>query len=137
MRVFNLTDIETPVLTQRGLVGQHIAVGSRMVAPGEYVDVEDTESVESKLEYVLTVGAVSVGVLPPAYVMARQAKDASAGHLSAIPVRHIDLQETKVAGELIPAPEVATGPAVELDRWDPSTEPGDPEESKKKSPKRK
>ena len=119
MKVFNLTDVETPVLLQRGLVDQGIGISRRMVAPGEYVEVEDTAETRAKLEYLLTVGAVSIDQMPPSYALARNAKQSTAsntGHLAAITTKHVAVNETKVAGEPAPSPAVPAGDTVALER---------------------
>lgn len=123
MKVYNLTDVPTPVLEQRGLNDKQIAVGNRMVAPGEFVEVEDTPDMRSKLEYLLTVQAVSIDNAPPPYVHARTAKNASTGMARQA---HLNVQETRVAGEKPPDPKPVEGERVELARADPSKEPTDP-----------
>lgn len=125
MRVFNLTDIETPTLKQRGLVGQHFAVGTRMVAPGEYIELPDTPSTRADLHYLLTVGAVCLDTPPPPYAVARQAKEANAGHLAPIAVRHVEMRETALANEPAPNPMPVEGASAELVPWDATAEPGD------------
>lgn len=119
MRVFNLTDIETDVLRQRGLVGQSIAVSNRMVNPGEYADVEDSPEVRAKLEYLLQIGAVSIGQPPPPYVRARGSQQELATRLSHFPVGHIDVKETRVAGTAYyEAPPDLVAPPIQLERED-------------------
>jgi len=101
MRVFNLTDVSTPTLVRYGLLNQQIVVHRRSVSPGEYVEVEDTVDMRTRLEHVLTLGAVSIDQLPPAYAQARQQQQATQhSTFAGIPVRHVDLQETKVAGTI-------------------------------------
>ncbi len=106
MKVYNLTDVHTEVLVQRNLVDQHIAVHTRMVAPGEYADVEETGAIKAGLEYLLQVGAVSIDSLPPPYVEARKLRDASKGHAR---LAHVTIPETRVAHD----PPVRAQPAVE------------------------
>lgn len=125
MRVFNLTDVSTPVLEQRGLLAQGIATSGRIVNPGEYVDVEDTPKSRSDLAYLLQVGAVSIDMLPPPYVVARQQAQASAGRLAARVGQHVNVEETKLAGEPLPGPG-AEGATVELERDDPTRQESDP-----------
>lgn len=124
MRVFNLTDVKTAALEQRSLVDQHIAVAGRMVAPGEYVDVEASDRVKFDLEYLLTVGAVSIDGLPPPYTLARQQREASTGRLAAHIGQRVDVKETKIAGEGVPS-ALADGATVVLEKSDPTAEPGD------------
>lgn len=113
MKVFNLTDVPTKVLEQHGLVSKHIAVGTRMADPGEYVEVEDTPTRRADLAHLVTVGALSIDSVPPAYTKARGAADASAGKA---PIGHVNVRETRVAGELQPDPRPVAGARVELAR---------------------
>lgn len=110
MRVYNLTDVPTPTLERHGLVNQSIVVHRRIAAPGEYVEVETSDSMRVRLSHLLTVGAVSIDQLPPAYLKARQLAVPSSGHLGAIPVRHLEMQETPVVGvsKVPPQPPAAT-----------------------------
>lgn len=125
MRVYNLTDVSTPVLEQRGLVGQHIAALGRLVNPGEFIDIEDSPRSRADLQYLLQVGAVSIDALPPPYVMARQQAAASAGKLAANIGQRVELKETKTAGEPPPGPP-AEGATALLERDDPTTHESDP-----------
>lgn len=121
MKVYNLTDMPTSTLTQRGLLLQGIAIAGRLVDPGEYVDVEDTPTSRGNLEYLLQVGAVAIDQLPPPYVLARQLAQANAG--GSRMRQHVEVVETKVADE--PAPRSpAEGEAVTLGREEPA--PSDP-----------
>lgn len=99
MRVYNLTDIPTPTLTRHGLVNQCLVAHRRVIAPGEYVDVEDNDSMRARLAHLLTVGAVSIDQLPPAYLRDKQQAAALSGTFGSIPVRHIEVRETVPAGE--------------------------------------
>lgn len=110
MRVFNLTDVSTPTLVRHGLVNQQIVAHRRLVLPGEYVEVEDNSSMRARLAHLLTLGAVSVDQLPPAYLLAKQKAVPAAGAFNSVPVRHMSLPETKVVGTVsapAPATEVA------------------------------
>jgi hypothetical protein len=122
MRVYNLTDVSTPVLEQRGLLDQHVAVAGRMVAPGEYVDVEDTPTARANIALLLQLGAMAIDKLPPPYVLARQQAAASSGKLAAHIGQRVELNETKVAGETPPAPP-AEGATVVAEKHDPSSAP--------------
>lgn len=121
MRVFNLTDVPTKVLEQRGLTQQHIAVARRMVDPGEFIEVADSATTRDGLAYLLQVGAVSIDTLPPAYLRARQAQQARQVEnlRTSVPVSlpHVELQETVVAPAAGPA--LAVGDVVELAKHDP------------------
>lgn len=118
MRVFNLTDMKTDVLEQRGLVGQHIAVAGRMINPGEYADVESTVSARANIEELVRIGALAIDQPPPPYVLARQQAAAAGGTPSVR--QHLDVQETKVAGELLPAQPAAEGETVVVEKRDPT-----------------
>lgn len=69
MKVYNLTDVETPKLKQHGLMNQHIAVGEKMVAPGGDEDIDDAtfERVQPELQKLVELGALSCDVAPDAY----------------------------------------------------------------------
>lgn len=118
MRVFNLTDIPTKVLEQRGLLGQSIAVARRMVNPGEFVEVEDLATTRDGLQYLLQVGALSIDVLPPVYLKARQVQQADPARSSLrVPLHHVDVRETPVAGGA--GTVLAEGETVDLAKHDP------------------
>lgn len=122
MRVFNLTDVETSVLKQQALLNQHIAIGGRMSVPGEFIDVEDSSGViRAKLVHLLTVGAVSIDQVPPAYAHAKQSAQSSAGHLSGIQARHVQVFETKVP-VVSDSVAVRTDVPVPVTRYVPSAE---------------
>jgi hypothetical protein len=123
VRVFDLTDVPTKVLEQRGLLNQHISVARRMVNPGEFVEVEDLAATRDGLQYLLQVGALSIDVLPPTYLKARQVAQADASR-SPLRVAHVDVQETAVAGGA--ARSLAEGDAVELAKNDPLVGAADP-----------
>jgi len=127
VKVYNLTDIKTPVLEQRGLSDQGIAIAGRIVNPGEFVDVEDTPTSRGNLAYLLQVGAVAIDQLPPPYVLARQQAQASAGGPRMR--QHVEVGETKVAGEP-PLSPPAEGEQVTLGREElgPPDPPPPPEE---------
>lgn len=96
-KIYNLTDVSTPTLVQYGLVEQHIAVGSRMIAPGEYAECDNTNGqLMPILEHLITVGAVSMDIVPPPYIRARQQLDAAAGGKLSNAPAHLTLPETKV-----------------------------------------
>lgn len=74
MKVFNLTDVETPSLKQHKLVEQTIAVGPHLLEPGKNCDVEPSrlDHIRAGLQQLVTVGALAVGDQPPAaYVVAK------------------------------------------------------------------
>jgi hypothetical protein len=72
MKVFNLTDMETPALAQRGLSNHTIAVGSFLLAPGasQEVSEEQIRALRPGLQQLVSVGALALGDQPPAsYVL--------------------------------------------------------------------
>ena len=123
-KIYNLTDVSTPTLVQYGLVSQHIVIGDRVVAPGEFVEQPYSASLMVTLEHLLTVGAVSVDSLPPPYHRARAQAEAASGAKPSNAPAHLDVQETKVtdpgpqqpveapAAEVAPA-EAVSAPAAE------------------------
>jgi hypothetical protein len=118
VRVFNLTDIPTKVLEQRGLVQQSIAVARRMVNPGEFVEVEDLATTRDGLQYLLQVGALSIDAMPPAYLKARQVLQADPARSQLrVPLQHVEVQETAVAGTV--GALLAEGDQVDLSKHDP------------------
>jgi hypothetical protein len=126
MRVFNLTDVETSVLKQQALFNQHIAIGGRMSVPGEFIDVEDSSGViRAKLVHLLTVGAVSIDHVPPAYAHAKQSAQSSQA-------RHVQVFETKVPVVSGPV-DVRTEAPVPVTRYVPSAEEEPPAEPSSES----
>ncbi len=73
MKVFNLTDVETPQLVQRGFVSHSIAVGDVLLAPGDATTVPDekAERVRAELATLLSYGVVAFDDQPEAYLTAR------------------------------------------------------------------
>ena len=67
VRVYNLTDLETPELKSRGLVNQTIAVRSVLIRPGESKEVADDAITMRDLKGYREIGVVSVDVLPVEY----------------------------------------------------------------------
>jgi len=75
MKLFSLTDIETPLLKQRGLVGHTIAVGPVLLAPGASQDVTEEQIQHFRLgiQELITAGALALGTQPPAsYALAKE-----------------------------------------------------------------
>jgi len=102
VKVYNLTDVPTPVLEKHRTLDQHIAVGNRMCAPGEYIEQEDTPTLRENCRHLVSIGALSIGLVPPPYTLARTAK-AGSNIPSPAHVQHLEVKETKVA-EDAPAP---------------------------------
>lgn len=134
MRIFNLTDVATSVLERHGLVDQHLAIARRMVNPGEFVEVEDTSTTRVDLQFLLQVGAVSIDQLPPGYAQSRQIKVAQSvavGGRVGIPVRHVDMRETKTVEAdvaLLAGVDFGVGESVTVHRYDPMESAADPVE---------
>jgi hypothetical protein len=74
MKVFNLTDVETPALVQRGLMRQTFAVGGTLVTPGDGIEVplEARAVVAHGIEHLVEVGALAIDE-PPATYLAHKA----------------------------------------------------------------
>ncbi len=109
VKVFNLTDVETPTLVQFGLVSQHIVIGERMCEPGQYVEVVDSAHLRATVKHLVQVSALAIDRLPPPYVQARQLKENASSKLSNVPA-HLNVQETKVvdtAAQVPPEPQAA------------------------------
>ena len=73
VRVFNLTDVQTPALHARGLVNVSLTVGGKTVAAGKDDEVVKLTAVEYKL---VASGALAINELPAAYVKAKAAQPA-------------------------------------------------------------
>jgi hypothetical protein len=73
VKVYNLTDVETPTLKQYGLVRATVVVGAQSVAPGASVVVEPKHELAARhhLEHLLSVGAVAIDEVPEKYVSAK------------------------------------------------------------------
>jgi hypothetical protein len=71
MKIFSLTDVETPELKRRGWVGLPLVVGSALVAPGGEAEIADTAMVRRDLVGYVGPGALAVGSRPPEYVVAK------------------------------------------------------------------
>jgi hypothetical protein len=81
MKVFNLTDVETPLLVQHGFVRQTFVVRDKLIGPGEHAEVQEDYLAERALEHLVPIGAAAVGELPPAYVLAKsRAEPAAPAH---------------------------------------------------------
>jgi hypothetical protein len=86
MKVFNLTDVETPKLKQHKLLNQTLSIGGSLVAPGG--------SVEDRMHarHGLSVGALAVDDLPVSYVKAKEIK----------PQVVVKIEETVVVTDALP-----------------------------------
>jgi hypothetical protein len=104
--VYNMTDVSTPALKQRGMVGITIAVGPKLLPPGASgaIPDEDLKRLLGGLQKLVTLGALAVNQLPAAYVTARASKVAAA--TPAAPVK-----AAEVAAKAKPAAIPAAAPA--------------------------
>lgn len=82
MKIFSLTDVETPELKRRGWVGQPLVVGPALVPPGGEAEVADTALIRRDLAGYTGPGALAVGSRPPEYALAK-AKQLSNERLAA------------------------------------------------------
>jgi len=114
-KIYNLTDVTTPVLEKHRMLDAHIAIGTRMCAPGEYVEQEDTPTLRENCRHLVAIGALSIDQVPPPYTLARTAK-AGGNVPSPAHVQHLNVKETKVAEDApapaAPAPEPVEAVAV-------------------------
>jgi len=81
MKVFNISDVETKKLKQRGLVGHTICVGKALLSPGTSVDLPD-DAVQAKLDGInelVDMGILALGAPPKGYADAskRAAEEAA------------------------------------------------------------
>jgi hypothetical protein len=76
VKLFNLTDVSTKSLVQNKLVGHTFAVGAALIAPGDSADVpEDLRArLLPEIQKLITLGAIAMNTLPPAYVAAKAGK---------------------------------------------------------------
>lgn len=71
MKVFNITDVETPILKQRGLINQTLVVGRVAVAPGESVELQDEPHLVAQVEGYEQIGAMTRDQVPEEYAVAK------------------------------------------------------------------
>lgn len=64
MRVYNLTDVSTPVLVSRELVRAPVQVGGVMIQPGKFADIPNPAGARD----LLSIGAISVDQIPGWYL---------------------------------------------------------------------
>lgn len=72
MKCFNLTDVETEELKSRGLVNMTLVVRSVVIHPGEFAEVPEDSLHRAAASGYVSLGALSVEVLPPAYVLRKE-----------------------------------------------------------------
>ena len=108
MKIFNLTDVETPALKQRHMVNQSLVVHGKPIEPGASVDFplpEDRPIVARAVQHLLKAGAVAVDKLPDAYVKAKAAVASANKTTASSPTAGVKTITT-------PAPSPATTPAA-------------------------
>ena len=73
MRVFNLTDVPTPALQQKGFVSHTFAVGPALLGPGESAEVapEHVQHIKRGLQRLIADGALAMNQPPPSYLVAK------------------------------------------------------------------
>jgi hypothetical protein len=71
VRVFNLTDVPTATLQERGLVNTSISIGGKVVPPGGQADVSRLTGADK----FISCGAIAVGEVPAAYLAAKQTQE--------------------------------------------------------------
>lgn len=71
VKCYNLTDVETPELRNRHLVGATIAVRTVLIPPGGSAEVPDDPMARRDIDSYVALGALSVDTLPLHYVIAK------------------------------------------------------------------
>lgn len=114
MKIYNLTDVSTPVLKQRHLEDQTFSVEGNDLAPGASIEVPeaDREHVKAQLAFLFSCGALVVDKLPESY---------TAGKHKALEDKYATIRDSKDVeaaapikekkSKSIPAPEVKELPA--------------------------
>jgi hypothetical protein len=99
MKVYNLTDVSTPVLKQRHLEDQTFSVGGHDVAPGASVDVLDEERghITAQLAFLIGCGALSVDKIPDSYTSGKQ---------KVLENKYKDIKDTRESANPTPVPPV-------------------------------
>lgn len=72
MKLFNLTDMPTPVLEKHGLVRQVLVVRSTVIPPGASAEVENTDAARREAKSYVRAGAMAIDILPSGYVLAKE-----------------------------------------------------------------
>jgi hypothetical protein len=94
MKVFNLTDVETPQLLQRSFINQTLVVGRTAIKPGESADFNDEPHLVAQIEGYIELGAMARDELPAEYAVAKARQPAAATGSSNLPI-----EGTPPAGE--------------------------------------
>lgn len=72
MRVFNLTDEETPELKRRRMFNQTYVVAGKAIKPGGFEDVPNTPVVLKQIEHLIDLGALCLTQVPDSYLEAKK-----------------------------------------------------------------
>lgn len=109
MKIYNLTDVQTPALIQRGLVNVKIKVGPEVISPGSWAEVPDSQEVRSKLSQYEGLGALSR--VAPSHSAPPKAPEASLPEAEAVaPVEPFsDEPAIEVSEESAEQPAAPTG----------------------------
>lgn len=68
---YNITDVETPELKNKRLVGATLALRNVLISPGGSAEVPDDEMSRRDIKCYVDLGAIAVDVLPAEYVLAK------------------------------------------------------------------
>lgn len=126
MRVFCLTDVETPTLQVRSLVGTSVNLGGVIIKPGESMEVPKVSP--SEAQPLLQAGAIAIGQAPAWYVSAKAAK----------PIVPIPIEAKPLTPEVVDTEteDVSWTDPVEPDKPDESDEERYSKKKKKSGRKR-
>jgi hypothetical protein len=94
MKLFNLTDIETPALKRLGWVSMPIVVGHALIEPGGELEVGDTALIRRDIHCYTGPGALAVDARPPAYMVAKAALENKA-RLAAMEAKALEKRKGK------------------------------------------
>jgi hypothetical protein len=74
VRLFNLTDVETPGLKDRGQINITVSGRGFAVPPGESREVVITEGNRQSIQHAVSAGLLSVDNLPASYMLLKGRK---------------------------------------------------------------
>lgn len=74
MKIFNLTDVSTPVLEQRHLTKQTFSVSGKDIAPGASIEVDPSvrEHAVAQTAFLVACGALALDKVPDSYTKGKQ-----------------------------------------------------------------
>jgi hypothetical protein len=80
MKIFNISDVETKKLKQRGLVLHTVVVGKQLLSPGDSVEIsaEEAKAFTAGIEELVELGVLAIDMTPKGYAQAEKAKPAPA-----------------------------------------------------------